>query len=207
MVVLTADAAFEQSAARDLRRQRADRSARGLGHDRRRRPKLRPSTARPSSSSISTPAATSEMQALERLMPRIGGWPPVVVVDAELRRRRGAHAAADAGRGLPGEAGVAGRAGAHLRARRARTQRDARRTEARDLHLPAGRRRRRRHHACDPDRDAAAQQRPARQAVDLPGRSRFPARRLRRLSRPRAAARSRARSSRGRNGSTASCWR
>ena len=42
---------------------------------------------------------------------------------------------------------------------------------------------------------------------DLPGRPRFPARRLRRLSRSRAAAQSRARSSRGRSGSTASCSR
>ena len=41
--------------------------------------------------------------------------------------------------------------------------------------------------------------------LDLPGRSRFPARRLRRLSRPRAAAQSRARSSRGRSGSTGNC--
>ena len=126
---------------------------------------------------------------------------------AELRRRGGAHAAADAGRRLPGEAGVAGRAGAHLRPRRQGAGRGAEATEARDLHVPARRRRRRRHHAGDPDRDAAAQQRPARQVVDLPGRPRFPARRLRRLSRPRAAPRSRARSSRGRSASTGSCWR
>ena len=58
------------------------------------------------------------MQALERLMVRIGDWPPVIVVtpgfDADVARA----AAADAGRRFPGEAGAAGRAGAHLRARR-----------------------------------------------------------------------------------------
>ena len=58
------------------------------------------------------------MQALERLMARIGAWPPVVVGHPGLRRERRAHAAADAGRRFPGEAGLAGRAGAHLRAGR-----------------------------------------------------------------------------------------
>ena len=63
-------------------------------------------------------------------------------------------------------------------------------TEGADFHLSARRRRRRRHHACGADRDAAAQQRRARQKRDLPGRSRLSARRLRRLSRHRAAAQS-----------------
>ena len=106
--------------------------------------------------------------------------------DAELRRRGGAQPAADAGGGFPGQAGAAGRAGAHLRAGRPlRPRRDQR---GADLHLHSRGRRRRRHHAGDPDRAAAAQQRPARPPDRLPGRSRFPARRLRRLSRSRAAA-------------------
>ena len=60
-----------------------------------------------------------------------------------------------------------------------------------DFHLPARGRRRRRDHARGADRDAAAQQRRARQDRDLPRRSRLPARRLRRLSRHRAAPQSR----------------
>ena len=48
-------------------------------HRRRRRARCR-STTRPSRSSISTPRVPGEMQALERLMARIGAWPPVVVV-------------------------------------------------------------------------------------------------------------------------------
>ena len=47
--------------------------------------------------------------------------------------------------------------------------------------LPGGRRRRR-HDAFDPDRAAAAVERPARPRVDLSGRSQPAARRLRRLS-------------------------
>ena len=38
--------------------------------------------------------------------------------DPDIRRRRRAHAAADAGRRFPGQAGAAGRSGARLRARR-----------------------------------------------------------------------------------------
>ncbi len=47
-----------------------------------------------------------EMQALERLMARIGAWPPVVVVTQAFDAERRAHAAADAGRRFPGEAGA-----------------------------------------------------------------------------------------------------
>ena len=46
------------------------------------------------------------MQALERLMARIGTWPPVVVGHAVVRRDRRARAGADARRRFPGEAGV-----------------------------------------------------------------------------------------------------
>ncbi len=63
-------------------------------------------------------------------MARIGAWPPVIVVTQSLRRERGAHAAADAGRRFPGEAGVAGRTGAHLRARRQGRRPAAEATEA-----------------------------------------------------------------------------
>ena len=60
-----------------------------------------------------------------------------------------------------------------------------------DLHLPAGGRRRRRHDARGAERDDAAQLGARGKSVDLPRRSRFPARRLRRLSRPRTAPQSR----------------
>ena len=58
------------------------------------------------------------MPALARLMARIGAWPPVIAVTPDFRRERRPHAAADAGRRFPGEAGGAGRSGARLRARR-----------------------------------------------------------------------------------------
>ncbi len=134
----------------------------------------------------------AEMAALSRLMVRVGAWPPVIAVTQKFRRKRRPHAVADADRRLPGQAGGADRSGARLRARRQRPARRRQADRGADLHLPARRRRRRRHHAGDADRDAVAQfRRPARQAVDLPGRSRFPARRGRRLSRSRAAAQSR----------------
>ena len=153
-------------------------------------PMCRRSTAPPSWSPISMPATEAELQALETS----GGADRRLAAGgrhhAELRRQRRAPADADAGRRFSGQAGAAGRTGAHLRPRRqaAGQRRDADRSA--DFHLPARRRRRRRHHARGADRDAAAQQRRARQDRDLPGRSRFPARRLRRLSRHRAAAQS-----------------
>ena len=70
-----------------------------------------------------------EMQALDRLMARIGSWPPVVVITQSFRRGRRAHASANACRRFPDQAGVAGRAGADLRARRQRIGRP-RTTEA-----------------------------------------------------------------------------
>ena len=75
-------------------------------------------------------ARPDEMAALERLMARIGTRPPVVVVTQTFDATRGAHADADAGRGLPGEAGLAGRTRAHLRARRQGPGRPAEATEA-----------------------------------------------------------------------------
>ncbi len=133
-----------------------------------------------------------EMAAMSGLMARIGNWPPVIAITQSLRRGRRAHAAADAHRRLPGEAGGAGRSGARLRPGRQGPVRGQRADRRADLHLPAGGRRGRRHHARGADRDAAAQQRrPAQQAVDLSGRSRLPARRRRRLSRSRAAPESR----------------
>ena len=89
--------------ARDLRRQRADRADASCPA---RSPAIegqsRSRKTRPSRSSISTPAQPDEMQALERLMARIGTWPPVVVVTQAFDETRGAHAAADAGRRFPG---------------------------------------------------------------------------------------------------------
>ena len=110
-------------------------------------------------------------------MARVGAWPPVVAVtqsfDADVARTLLQMRVADflvkpvapvdwcaPARASPGAD------------RRRRADRGA------DLHLPARGRRRRRHHAGGPDRDAAAQQRGQRgKSVDLPGRSRFPARR------------------------------
>ena len=186
VVVLTTDPAFEQlvhatfkaSAQIDLQVIGGDvvrcrRSARRRRRDRRHhRPRRQPRSG--------DAGARSPGGADRRLAAGRGGR-------AELRRRRGAPAAADAGGRLPGQAGAAGRTGAHLRARRAAGgERDQR---GPDLHVPARGRRRRRDHDRDPDRDAAAQQRRARPSQHLPGRSQFPERRLRRLSRPRAAAR------------------
>src|SRR6266852_4543154 len=64
-------------------------------------------------------------------------------------------------------------------------------TGGRDLHVPARGRRSGRDDAGGGDGDAAHAPRAPRRRLDLPGRSRFPARRLRRLSRYRAAPRHR----------------
>ena len=167
--------------------------------------RIRCSTARPSSSSTSMPASADEMQALERLMLRVGNWPAgrrghARAFDANVARTL----AADAGRRFPGQAGAAGRAGAHLRARRqgAEPRRDHR---GADLHLPARGRRRRRHHARGPDRDAAAQQRRSaaspRPAWSISISSTAPAPTISTSSRASTSTRS----SRGRSGSTGSC--
>ena len=172
--------------ALDVRRQRRDRAADHLRHRRERATNSTP-TASPSSSSISMPAGAEEMAALERMMLRIGGLPPVVVVtqsfDAEVARSLLQMRVADflVKPVQPVEL-------VRTCARVAALGRDRGDQRGADLHLHSRGRRRRRHHAGDPDRAAAAQQRPARPPIDLPGRSRFPARRLRRLSRSRAAA-------------------
>ena len=197
--------AFEQLVRATFGASGADRAARGRRHVRRAWTASSTPTARPSSSSISTPAApgrdggaAAPDDSARRLA--AGGRR-----DPELRRGGRAAAAADAGRGFPGQAGAAGRAGAHLRARRARRRRRRRPTEAQIYtFLPAV--------------GGVGVTTLAIQTAllllnsgqrgttdDLPGRSRFPARRLRRLSRPRAAPRPRARSSRARSGSTGSC--
>ncbi len=189
VVVLTADAAFEEQARADLRRQRPDRASgcfrlacrhrrgfRGRGRDRRgHRPQRQPAGGN---------AGARAPDGAYRGLAAGGRGHPV------LRRERRARAGADAGRRLSGEAGLSGRAGAHLRAGRQGTGGDRRDHRGADLHLPARGRRRRRDHARGAERDDAAQQRPARKERDLPGRSRFSARRLRRLSRSRAAAQS-----------------
>ena len=205
MVVLTADDGIRGVRPRDVQRQPADRARCRQGPARRPRRRDRRSTAPPSSSPIIDAGDEAELQALERLMTRIGNWPPVVAVTQSFDESRRAPPDADAGGRFPGQAGAAGRTGAHLRARRQAAGQRATTDRSADLHLSAGRRRRRRDHARGADRHAAAQQRRARQDRDLPGRSRFPARRLRRLSRHRAAPQSRARSSRARSGSTGNC--
>ena len=149
-------------------------------------------------------ADESELQALERPDAADRQLAAGGRRHADFRCGRRAPPHADACRRFSGEAGAAGRTGADLRARR-QTAGQRRDHASADLHLPARRRRRRRDHARGADRHAAAQQRRARQIRDLPGRSRFSARRLRRLSRYRAAAQSQARSSRARSGSTGNC--
>ena len=122
VVVLTADPAFEQqvratfgaSAQIELRVVSGTLAERRGAVRRRRRDRRR--------SSISTPASRRDAGAgaadgAHRRLAAGGGG------HAELRRRGGAQPAADAGRGFPGEAGAAGRAGAHLRARRASARR------------------------------------------------------------------------------------
>ena len=186
--VLTADPAFEQlvrstfgasGADRAARRRRHARAAAANARRRRRHRRRHRSRRQPRRGDRGAAAADAPHRRLAA-----GGRG-----DAELRRRRGAAAAADAGRRFPGQAGAAGRAGAHLRARRAGADRSGDATEAQIytflpavggagvttlaiqtalLLLNSGQRGR---------------------AIDLPGRSRFPARRLRRLSRPRAAPR------------------
>ena len=92
-------------------------------------------------------------------------------------------------------------------ARVARPQRRPRRTEAQIYTFLPGGRRRRRHHAGDPDRAAAAQQRPARPtqrpAWSISISSTAPAPIISISSRGSTSRRS----SRGRSGSTGSCWR
>ena len=132
-----------------------------------------------------------ELVALERLMAGMTDGPPVVVLTDRFDQTPRPPHDADAYRRLLAKADFAGRAGARLRAGDTQSDSERRRRGSADLRLPAGRRRRRRHHACRADRDDSAQQRQEDQGDDLPGRPRFSARRLRRLSRHRAAAQSR----------------
>ena len=187
VVVLTADAGFEEQARATFGASEQIELRLVSGTLAGARATISTSRAPPSPSSISTPA-TAGRDAGARAA---DGAHRYLAAGrrrhAGFRRERRAHAVADARGRFPGEAGLPGRAGADLRARRQGSSHVGADRGA-DLHLPAGGRRRRRHHARDPNRDDAAQQRPAREGVDLPGRPRFPARRLRRLSRPRAAA-------------------
>ena len=190
VVVLTADEEFNRS-ARDVWRLTRDRTQHGVGPDRRsgRRARGRRRHRRGGRSRCRSRRRDADA------VPADGARRRLAAGDrghAGLRRERRPHAAADAHRRLPGEAGGADRSGARLRPRRQGSGRQCGHTDrSADLHFPARGRRRRRHHAGGADRHAAAQQRrPARQAVDLPGRSRFPAWLGRRLSRSRAASQS-----------------
>ena len=206
VVVLTADAAFEEQAratfgaSQQIALTVVSGTIDGAGDDL--------SLADATVAVIDLDAAMpGEMQALERLMARIGTWPPVIVVTQTFRRDRGAHAAADAGRRFHGEAGVAGRAGAHLRPRRQERDRGRGRDRGRNLHLPARGRRRRRDDAGGADRDDAAQQRARaasrRPAWSISTSSTAPAPTISTSSRASISARS----SRGRSASTGNCWR
>ena len=172
---------------RDVRRQRADRPRRYPGPARRAR--RRPSTLRapPSSSPMSTARDEAELRALERLMLRIGAWPPVVAVtqsfDENVARRLMQMRVADfLVKPVPPVelvrtcARVAKAARPVPRRRKRRFSPFCPRSAA-----PASPRSRCRRRCCC---STAA---PRGKIGDLPGRSRFPARRLRRLSRYRAA--------------------
>ena len=129
-----------------------------------------------------------EMAALARLMTRVGEWPPVIALtqnfDENLARTLMQMRVAD----FLVKPVAADRSCARLRPRRQGPGRRRRADRSANLYLPARGRRRRRDHARGADGDVVVEQRrPACAAVDLPGRSRFPARRRRRLSRSRAA--------------------
>ena len=140
----------------------------------------------------------------ERLMARIGTWPPVIVVTQSFDATVARSAAADAGRRLPGQAGAAGRAGAHLRARRpgaADARRRPRRRSTRSCRrsaAPASPRSRCRPRCCCSTRASAASRRPA---WSISISSTAPAPTISISSRGSISARS----SRGRSGSTGSC--
>ena len=147
VVVLTADPAFEEQARATFGASPQIALERRLRHAST-SPAMRSRLADATVAVIDLDASMpGEMQALERLMARIGAWPPVIVVtqsfDATVARTLLQMRVAD----FHGQAGVAGRAGAHLRPRR--QERDGRRggDRVRDLHVPARGRRRRRHYA------------------------------------------------------------
>ena len=116
VVMLTADAGFRAIDPLDLQREPADRAARHFRdggrrgrqdrcrgrHRHRHRSRRQPRRGHAGVGAIDHPH--------RRLAAGRGG-------DAELRRAGGAYAVADESRGFPGQAGLAGRTGAHLRAR------------------------------------------------------------------------------------------
>ena len=142
--------------ARDVRRERGDRAAHRLRH-RRQRGQVR-HRRRHRRHHRSRRRPPDEMAALERMMLRNGAWPPVVVVtqsfDAEVARSLLQMRVADFLVKPVQPVELVRTCARVARSSGAETNRGA------DLHLPARGRRRRRHHAGDPDRAAAAQQRP-----------------------------------------------
>ena len=154
MVVVTADAAFEEIGPRDFRRQRANRVS--TSSEERFRVRITSTSTAPAVIVADLdPGDELELQALERFMVRIGSWPPVVAVtrsfEGSVARRLMQMRVADfLVKPVPPVDLVQ-----HLRTRRqdAGQYRDDR---VADLHLPAGRRRRRRDNAGGADRDAAA---------------------------------------------------
>ena len=187
VVVVTADAAFEKASARLSAP--APRSSSTSSRERSRIRITSMSKARASSLPISIPATNWSCRRSSAFMARIGSWPPVVAVtrsfEGNVARRLMQMRVADfLIKPVPPVDLV------QTCARVAKPPASADANGSADLHLPAGGRRRRRDHARGADRDASSQQRRARQDRDLPGRSRFSARRLRRLSRHRAASQS-----------------
>ncbi len=207
VVVLTADAGFEEQAARDLRRP-SDQIA--LTSVPARSPTLEAQLdlADATVAVIDLDAAQAgEMQALERLMARIGAWPPVVVVtqafDAGVARTLLQMRVADFLVKPVSPVELVRTCARVAKAPATRTEAD----RGADLHLPAGGRRRRRHHARGAERDDAAQQRASaasrRPAWSISISSTAPAPTISISSRGSISARS----SRGRSASTGNCSR
>jgi DNA-binding NarL/FixJ family response regulator len=127
-----------------------------------------------------------EMEALARLMARVGNWPPIIVItqtfDANVARTLLQMRTADFL--------VKPVAPIDLVRACARVRDGSAADRGKDLHVFAGGWRGRRYDPRRSNRHDSAQQRAARKAVDLSGGSRFSARLRRRLSRSRASSQS-----------------
>ena len=148
--------------------------------------KSRKPIAAPSSSTW-MPRKLEEIEALQRITRRLEGKAPIVVVTPGIQCRRRAHPRAAAGRRLPGQAADHRGSRPLLHPRPAGAGPRGEHGIA-DLYLHPRRRRRRHHDARPADGLPAAQFGDARR-LDLRRRPQFPAGRLRRISRPRAALR------------------
>ena len=136
------------------------------------------------------PRRRESLIALQGITMRCFGRAPVIVARRCVRRRARALAAPDPGFGFPAQAGRAEGRAQGLHQVLEGDLEPARRRQPDHL-LPVARRRRRHDDAGDRGGDAPAQGGVEGFELDLPRRSRLPERHLRRLSRPRAAARPR----------------